>query len=262
MKDRIRLLRKTLGLTQAEFAKKINKTPGFISVAEAGKTHFSKPTIRLCEEVFGANPKWLRDGEGEMFLKQKQKRGRKKREDNGFKDRVKELRKALGLTQAEFAKQIGKTAGFISAAEAGRTRFSQPTLEILQENLGVNPSWLQDGEGEMFLGKRPLILEDKDTVAERVKEVRKKAGLTQKEFASRIGFSLVQAHLVEHGKSHPSKKFLGRVAEEFAVDLEWLIGNEEEEVRREENLLDDKLLVFLKEHPEVVKKLRKKYKLD
>lgn len=64
IKDRIKIIRKEAGLTQAEFADKIHLSQNFIAQIETGKKNTSERTVLdICRE-FGINEHWLRTGEG------------------------------------------------------------------------------------------------------------------------------------------------------------------------------------------------------
>ena len=68
MKDRVKTLRKTLGLTQREFADRIGMTPNTVATYEMGRSIPSDPAINnICKE-FRVSEMWLRTGSGEMFL--------------------------------------------------------------------------------------------------------------------------------------------------------------------------------------------------
>lgn len=72
MKDRLKKLRKTLDMTQQEFADKIGIARGNIGAYEVGKNALSDAVISLiCKTDFPpkgkVNEKWLRTGEGDMF---------------------------------------------------------------------------------------------------------------------------------------------------------------------------------------------------
>ena len=69
MKDRIKQLRQTFGLTQSEFAEKIGLARTGIASLEQGERKVSERHIRLILAAFPrVNEAWLRFGEGEMFL--------------------------------------------------------------------------------------------------------------------------------------------------------------------------------------------------
>ncbi|MDR2079206.1 MAG: helix-turn-helix domain-containing protein, partial [Treponema sp.] len=65
--------------------------------------------------------------------------------------RIIELRKALNdISQGEFAQKIGIKQAVISNIEIGRNGASNSTIRLICLTLGVNESWLRDGEGPMF----------------------------------------------------------------------------------------------------------------
>lgn len=68
MKDRIRQVRKTTGLNQAEFGARVGVKGNTIGNYEIGLRSPSDAVIfSICRE-FGVSETWLRTGEGEMFL--------------------------------------------------------------------------------------------------------------------------------------------------------------------------------------------------
>lgn len=70
MNERLKKLRKTLDLTQQEFANKIGIARGNIGAYEVGKNAPSDAVISLMCKQFNVDENWLRTGEGEMFIKQ------------------------------------------------------------------------------------------------------------------------------------------------------------------------------------------------
>lgn len=65
-------------------------------------------------------------------------------------ERIKELRKALGLNQADFGNRIGLKQGSIAGYEIGaRTPLDAVITSICRE-FNVNETWLRTGEGDMF----------------------------------------------------------------------------------------------------------------
>jgi transcriptional regulator with XRE-family HTH domain len=65
--DRIRLIRKTLGLKQGEVAQRIGLTQTALSMIELEKTTLADKNIKLICATFAVNEEWLRHGTGEMF---------------------------------------------------------------------------------------------------------------------------------------------------------------------------------------------------
>lgn len=68
MNSRIRKLRKSLDLTQQQFAKKIGTTANVLTHYETGRRNPSSSVINNICKTFDVSEKWLRTGEGEMLL--------------------------------------------------------------------------------------------------------------------------------------------------------------------------------------------------
>lgn len=67
MNERIKKLRKTLKLTQQEFADKLNIKRGSLANYEIGRNEPIDAIISLICKEFNVNETWLRTGAGEMF---------------------------------------------------------------------------------------------------------------------------------------------------------------------------------------------------
>ena len=74
-----------------------------------------------------------------------------------MKDRLKELRKALNLTQQKFADKLGVKQNTIAQYEMGRNDPSDAVIISICREFGVSESWLRNGEGEMFI---PMTLDE------------------------------------------------------------------------------------------------------
>jgi len=72
----------------------------------------------------------------------------------------------------------------------------------------------------------PLVKREREkfpmSVGERIKQLREILGLTQAEFASRIGLTYKMLGLYERGKYEPSEKVLKLISSTFGVSYEWL----------------------------------------
>ena len=68
-------------------------------------------------------------------------------------ERIKLLRKALGLNRKSFGNRIGRAYRTIQDWERGVNQPTISTVNRIARIFGVNPDWLLKGEGEMFLGK-------------------------------------------------------------------------------------------------------------
>lgn len=70
-----------------------------------------------------------------------------------MKERIAEVRKAVGLSQAEMADQLGLSRNFISLMENGNRIPSDRTISDICREFGVNRVWLETGVGEPFRPK-------------------------------------------------------------------------------------------------------------
>lgn len=68
MKERLKKLRKTLDLTQQEFANRIGISRGNIATYETRDGSPGNSVINLICREFNVSEKWLRTGDGEMFV--------------------------------------------------------------------------------------------------------------------------------------------------------------------------------------------------
>lgn len=68
-------------------------------------------------------------------------------------ERIKKIRKTLGLTQQEFADVIGIKRNTFSQYEIGRNEPIDAVINLICREFDVNENWLRTGEGEMFIEK-------------------------------------------------------------------------------------------------------------
>lgn len=64
-----------------------------------------------------------------------------------MKDRLKLLRKRLGLTQEKFAKRLGIKRNTVATYEIGRNEPIDAVISLICREFGVNEVWLRTGEG-------------------------------------------------------------------------------------------------------------------
>lgn len=142
--ERLKLLRKDLGLTQEVFASRIGSVQNSITGYENGRRIPSSRVILLICKEFHVNEEWLRYGSGEMFSFE---------QDNVVslsENRVKRLRHTLNLTQAEFAQRLSIKRNTIANYETGRNFPVDSVVALICREFHVNEEWLRYGSGEMF----------------------------------------------------------------------------------------------------------------
>lgn len=66
-------------------------------------------------------------------------------------ERLKKLRKALDLTQQEFADRIGIKRNSFANYETGRNTPIDAIIVSICKEFNVNENWLRTGEGDMFI---------------------------------------------------------------------------------------------------------------
>lgn len=71
--------------------------------------------------------------------------------------RVKAIRKAKGLSQAEFGKAISLKQGGVSYIEQEGNTVTEQNIALICQKFRVRREWLVNGEGEMFLSGEPGI---------------------------------------------------------------------------------------------------------
>lgn len=76
------------------------------------------------------------------------------------KDRLKQIREALGLNQSAMAEKFGKTQSLWSYYEKG-LKPVQADVYLKLGELGFNIDWLKEGLGEMYIDKKAKSSDDK-----------------------------------------------------------------------------------------------------
>ena len=74
-----------------------------------------------------------------------------------MKERMKELRKALNMTQQEFANKLHIKRTNIGNYESGVSSPTDSVIALICREFGVSESWLRNGEGKMFI---PMTLDE------------------------------------------------------------------------------------------------------
>lgn len=65
--------------------------------------------------------------------------------------RLKEIRKALGLNQTDFAKHLGITQTAYSMIEGENRPLADKYVKIICSTFNVSENWFLTGDGEMFV---------------------------------------------------------------------------------------------------------------
>lgn len=83
-----------------------------------------------------------------------------------MQERLKNIRKALNLTQGEFAERLGLAQNSIASYESGRRNPNDAIIKLICREFNVDYFWLTEGKGEMFVKLPSSLL---DSLADRYK---------------------------------------------------------------------------------------------
>lgn len=89
-------------------------------------------------------------------------------------ERIKELRNALNLTQADFGQKLGIARNTIASYEIGRRDPMEQTIKSICREFGVEYIWLTEGVGEMFSESDDALLDLIDQIMSGESEFAKK----------------------------------------------------------------------------------------
>lgn len=65
-------------------------------------------------------------------------------------ERIREIRQALGLSQAKFAKDISISSGYVAGLEFRNRKVNDRMIKLICTQYNVNEARLRDDTGEMF----------------------------------------------------------------------------------------------------------------
>ncbi len=176
---------------------------------ERGERRLSKVTIEEIARLFEVPEGFLTDeggGTGEGKELEGEALGRK----------LRQARMSKGVTLSELSKKAGVSLAHLSEVERGRSSASLKTLEKLAGALGLPISQLLAGGGEDGLGIR-------------IKRLRERIGMTQKELAHKVGISHSLIGQIETERVQPSVGTLNRIAEVLGVSACYFLLEDREE---------------------------------
>ena len=73
-------------------------------------------------------------------------------------ERVRAVRKQLGLSQTEFAARMGMTQGYVTNIERNIREVNARLAKLICDTYSVSETWLVSGEGDMFQDNEHLML--------------------------------------------------------------------------------------------------------
>lgn len=88
-------------------------------------------------------------------------------------ERVKEVRKTLGLTLEKFGDRLGIKKAAVSKIEKGENSLTDANIKAICREFSVDYMWLTTGAGEMFVGTDDDFFERIDRIMAGENETRK-----------------------------------------------------------------------------------------
>lgn len=79
-------------------------------------------------------------------------------------ERIKEVRKSLGLTLDKFGERIGLKKSAVSLIENGKNSVTDANIKAICREFGVDYIWLTTGDGEMFVDTDDDFIERIDRI--------------------------------------------------------------------------------------------------
>ena len=79
-------------------------------------------------------------------------------------ERIKKVRKSLGLTLEKFGERIGLKKSAVSLIESGKNSVTDANVKAICREFGVDYIWLTTGDGEMFVDTDDDFIERIDRI--------------------------------------------------------------------------------------------------
>ena len=74
--------------------------------------------------------------------------------DFSINQRIRELRKKIGLNQRDFCKRLALSTGYIAGVEINSRKVNDRIIKLIIAEFKVNEEWLRYGNGEMFIEEK------------------------------------------------------------------------------------------------------------
>ena len=136
-----------------------------------------------------------------------------------FSERLKKERERAGLSQTQLARMCGLSGTMISCMERGKSAGSEKVLMAVARALGVRPEWLRSGLGKRESDLPALRSAAHQPFPERLRQLRKEAGLSQRQLANFVGVSMAAVSCWETGtREVPAGDNLVRLGQALGLD--------------------------------------------
>lgn len=137
-------------------------------------------------------------------------------------EKIRKVRTDKGLTQKQLADRMSVTQSHVWQYENGLVKPSDKQVKKFADALGVSVKELLSVEENNKTENESIAM----TVGERIREIRQKAGLTQKQLADRMGVTPSQIGQYERGLVNPSNTQIKKFADALNIPFEILLADQ------------------------------------
>jgi len=186
-------LRKRLSLTQLELAKLLEVSAVTVAAWESGRSRPRKGNLAQVVTLRGMDA-----AEVDAAL------GRQEAPDAPKPEQLRKLRSQFCITQAELARLLSVSPASVTSWEAGKAVPGRKNRRAIAELMAASASDIDARLGRAAaIGAIPVAVRRRGLTPEQIKELRLKAGLSQKELAEKIGVSVNSISNWETGRTVP-----------------------------------------------------------
>ena len=203
-------LRKQKGLKQGELANFLGVAQSTLSGWENGKFEIDdKNKIKLAD-FFGVSVDYLlgRETSSARLWAGNDTYAPRKEVSILFSYNLKALRKRVGLTQVELARKLHVANGTIAMWETGKR---EPNFETIQKIAEIFDVSIDDLIGNHCMDNR-------------LRQLRIKSGLSQKELADRLYVNQTAVSQLERGITTPNQNTLIKLCDMYGVTIDYILG--------------------------------------
>lgn len=141
-------------------------------------------------------------------------------------DRLRQLRRHLGVNQCDFAESIGLKQGSYSDIERGRSGLSNHVKMSLSEKYNVNIDWLVNGEGDMFTGEPKEVNSSSNIIILNINKLVDYSGLSKGKYADKVGINRSNFSKITNGNYPCGEGVINKIVLAFGVNKQWLLTGE------------------------------------
>jgi transcriptional regulator with XRE-family HTH domain len=119
---------------------------------------------------------------------------------DGIKERVKEIRTKLNISQWDFSKKIFISQTLLGDIELGNRTITERTIQLISTEFNINKDWILTGQGDMFTAPPP------DIQLEKLIEIYKQLDTVLRNYLLEQSKSLLKLQKEKFGLSHQERQ--------------------------------------------------------